>query len=198
MPCESCDAIRAKWNEQTAPACPYSLGPGCQCCQEDCPLKIWWEKHTHTVVMRLQKEWIEHIEKDHRANRSHVGNGTYNGPFAFTLTMSPKDGLSSGDMIASVKKLMSQKSCIVKKFAWNLEYGNEEAMEHPHIHGMYETESGGRIEAKHFKRVWPIWDEKTKAGAGFRGGYHRPVKAEEKYEDYIKKQGRIGESSDNF
>lgn len=132
-----------------------------------------------------------------KPNRQHCGNGTYQGAFAFTLTKSPKDSLSVSDLIAAVKKIVSQKSCIVKKYAWFLEYkGTDEAglPAHPHIHGMYETVTGGRIEAKHFKRAWPIWEEKIKLGAGFRGGYHRPVRSEEAYSDYIAKDGGVGES----
>lgn len=131
----------------------------------------------------------------------HEGNGTHKGAFAFTLTKSPKDSQTVGDMLGAVKKLMSQQSCRVKKYAWYLEYkGTDDAglPTHPHIHGMYETESGGRIEAKHFKRAWPLWDEKVRLGQGFRGGFHQPVKTEEGYTEYIKKDGGIGESSDNL
>jgi len=124
--------------------------------------------------------------------KSHKGNGTPSGPFAFTLTKSPSDPLTEDDMIAAVKKIMSQKSCPVTKYAWYLEH--KENQTHPHIHGIYETTSMGRIEAKHFKRAWPIWDEKTPMGAGFRGGYHRPVKHGESYEDYISKDGGLSAS----
>lgn len=89
---------------------------------------------------------------------------------------------------------MAQKSCPVKFHAWHVEYRDNSAMTGYHIHGMYETESGGRIEAKHWKRAWPIWDEKTKLGQGFRGGYHRPVELEEAYVKYIKKDDGFGES----
>jgi len=133
-----------------------------------------------------------------KPNRQHCGNGTYSGAFAFTLTKSPKDALTVADMISAVKKVMNQKSCPVKKYAWYLEYkGKDEAglPAHPHIHGMYETISGGRIEAKHFKRAWSPWEEKIKLGAGFRGGYHRPVKSDEAYTQYIAKDGGVGEST---
>ena len=92
---------------------------------------------------------------------------------------------------------MRQKSCPVIKYAWYYEdKGRDENGDaiHPHIHGMYETATGGRIERKHFKRAWSIWDENTPIGAGFRGGYHRPVKSDEKYNDYIKKDGGMGEA----
>lgn len=129
--------------------------------------------------------------------KQRVGNGTYQGAWAFTLTMSPKDGLSVGDMITAVRKLMRQKSCPVIRYAWHYEDKGRDVNGdpiHPHIHGMYETTTGGRIEAKHFKRAWSIWDEKKPMGAGFRGGYHRPVRSEERYDDYMSKDGGMGES----
>lgn len=135
----------------------------------------------------MRKLW-EHINTFHkRISKSHKGNGAYQGQFAFTITASPNDNLTKEDMLTAVKKLMAQKSCPVKYYAWYLEYGDMENQTHPHIHGMYETESQGRIEAKHFKRVWKIWDEKQRLGQGFRGGYHRPVRDKEAYSDYIKK-----------
>lgn len=127
-----------------------------------------------------------------------TGNGTYSGPFAFTLTKSDKDALTVGDMLVAVRKIVSQKSQPVVKYAWYYEdKGRDPNGEpiHPHIHGMYETATGGRIESKHFKRAWPIWDPSDPIGAGFRGGYHRPVKSEEKYADYIKKDGGMSESN---
>jgi len=124
------------------------------------------------------------------------GNGAPQGPFAFTLTKSPKDPLTVGDMLIAVRKLMSQKSCPVTQYAWYYEdKGRDENGDpiHPHIHGMYETQSGGRIQAKHFKRAWYVWDEKKPLGAGFQGGYHRPVKHEEAYANYIKEDGGMSE-----
>lgn len=124
------------------------------------------------------------------------GNGTYSGPFAFTLTMSPKDALTKSDLIRAARKIMGQKSCPAIRYAWHYEDkgvdpdGNPI---HPHVHGMYETASGGRIEAKHFKRAWKIWDESSRQGLGFRGGYHRPAFAEEGYLKYIAEDGKESE-----
>lgn len=115
------------------------------------------------------------------------GNGKYLGKWAFTLTCSPDDKLSMDEMVIACRKIMAQKSCPVKYFAWYVEYRDVEQLTGYHIHGIYETESGGRIEAKHFMRAWRIWDEKVALGKGFRGGYHRPVRSEEGYKDYIKK-----------
>lgn len=129
--------------------------------------------------------------------RVKVGNGAPSGAFAFTLTKSPKDAHTVGDMLTAVRKVLSQKSCPVAKYAWYYEEkGRDENGDpiHPHIHGMYETHSGGRIEAKHFMRAWPLWNEKKPLGAGFQGGYHRPVKHDEAYSNYIKKDGGMSES----
>jgi hypothetical protein len=128
----------------------------------------------------------------------HSGNGVYRGAFAFTLTKSPKDPLTVGDMLIAVRKVMKQKSCLVTKYAWYYEdKGRDENGDaiNPHIHGMYETSTGGRIERKHWKRAWDIWDESKPMGAGFRGGYHRPVKHDEAYDNYIKKDGGMSEQN---
>lgn len=136
---------------------------------------------------------VKHKEEVH----SRKGNGAPSGAFAFTLTKSPKDPLTVGDMLTAVRKVMHQKSCPVKQYAWYYEEkGRDENGDpiHPHIHGMYETESGGRIETKHWKRAWSIWDPAKPMGAGFKGGYHRPVKSDEKYAQYMRKDGGMSES----
>lgn len=138
------------------------------------------------------------IRKYWAKDKSHSGNGAPRGAFAFTLTKSSKDeSLTVGDMIGAVKKIMNQRSCPVKRYAWYLEYKgiDEHGLPiHPHVHGMYETHTGGRIEAKHFKRAWKVWKEEKSLGAGHVGGYHRPVRSEERYEAYIKKDGGLSES----
>lgn len=147
---------------------------------------------SHANRTRLWPQWERHLKTTHNPKTSHKGNGKPQGAFAFTLTASPKDGLDEFAMIKAARKVMNQKSCPVYKYAWFLEYGKENGL--PHIHGMYETNDGHRIEAKHFKRAWQIWDEKKQQGAGFRGGYHRPVRSEEHYTDYIKKDQGKSES----
>lgn len=146
------------------------------------------------------ESWNRHIRSGacvkYCKTRSHVGNGKYQGPWAFTLTKSPTDPYSVGDMLIAVRKIMSQKSCPVIKYVWYYEdkgkdqYGDPI---HPHIHGIYETATGGRIERKHWKRAWNIWDESKPMGSGFRGGYHRPIRSEEGYSDYIKKDAGMHE-----
>jgi len=134
---------------------------------------------------KADKHWK--IDHNYIPKKTHKGNGAPSGAFAFTLTKSPDDDLTEEDMIKAVTKVMNQKSCPTIRFVWYIEYGDVETRTHPHIHGMYETESGGRIEAKHWKRAWMIWDEKKLMGFGFRGGYHRPVRSEENYVDYVQK-----------
>lgn len=144
-------------------------------------------------LRRIQKDWWAHAQQYHkRISRSHVGNGRYTGPFAFTLTKSPKDDLTEKDMIEACRKVMTQTSKPVEKYAWYLEYKDEER--HPHIHGIYETHDGTRVPKRQFQRAWSIWDEDKAHGAGFRGGYHRPVRSNEGYKDYIMKDGGIHES----
>lgn len=139
--------------------------------------------------MQLQR-WIEHAKIHYKAGK---GNGKPQGAFAFTLTKSPTDELSVEDMVKAVRKLMSQKSMPVKRYAWA--YEDKGDGKHPHIHGMYETETGARIHSKFFKRAWKIWDENKPMGQGFRGGYHRPIKDEESYKDYIGKDGGLSENN---
>lgn len=148
-------------------------------------------------IKTFDKHYNDHLCSYHgyevRKPTSHEGNGKHIGAWAFTLTKSPSDSLTEEDMIKAVTKVMNQQSIPAKKFAWYLEYGDEEKRTHPHIHGMYETENGGMIETKHWKRAWNIWNPKQKLGQGFRGGYHRPVRTEEGYDDYIQKMNIKGE-----
>lgn len=136
-------------------------------------------------------------------DKTHVGNGRYQGAFAFTLTASPADNYTQADFVKAAQKICKQKSQPFVKWAWYLEYKGCDAdglPKHPHIHGMYETKDGKKLEDKHFRRAWPHWmekDPKTKKviilGDGFRGGYHRPVKDAESYSDYISKDCGIHE-----
>lgn len=180
-------------------------------CKDRCPDHCLWNDQWNVTFrglcmrnvpdMYLNKElrrWETHCVEVHgavfnRPSTTHKGNGAPQGAFAFTLTKSPADEYSEEDMIKAVRKVMNQKSQPTVKFAWYLEYGDDEQKTHPHIHGMYETEDKGRIETKHWKRAWPIWDPKQKLGKGFRGGYHRLVRDDEAYDDYIKKDGGVSE-----
>lgn len=121
-------------------------------------------------------------------DKSHSGNGTHQGLFAGTLTMSPNDGLNEEDMVQAIQKIFSQQTVPVKNWAWYREYTKNGV---PHIHFCYETETGGRIHKKVFQRYWKIWDEpRNQTGrAGFPGGYHSPAKSETAYLEYISKDG---------
>jgi len=177
--------------------------PKCGCAKAYC--YAWYTPHRYLEALDFVDDWHD---RNCPKPTSHKGNGRYQGAFAFTLTASPSDGYSVSSYITAAQKIMAQKSQPVIKYAWYLEtkgFDEHGVPLHPHIHGMYETADGRKIEDKHFRRAWPIWMEKdpeTKKvkllGAGFRGGYHRPIKSEEKYADYIKKDGGITESSDNF
>lgn len=119
---------------------------------------------------------------------SHKGNGTHQGLFVGTLTMSPTDGYNEEDMVGAMNKIFSQQTVPVKKWAWYREYTKNGT---PHIHFCYETETGGRIHKKVFQRYWKIWDEpRNQTGrGGFPGGYHSPAKSEIAYLEYMSKDG---------
>lgn len=185
--CPTCHEEPVLFDGDDCPGC-------CKVCKQidkDCVAVAMDDRKVDAGIRKL----LEHFNTFHRrVSKSHVGNGAPQGAFAFTLTAAPTDGLSSDDLIKAAQKLMNQKSCPVVRYVWYLEHGNEETKEHPHIHGMYETHTQGRIEQKHFKRAWPIWNEKQRLGLGFRGGYHRPVRHDENYSQYIAKQHGIGET----
>lgn len=121
----------------------------------------------------------------HGLKNEHKGNGKPKGIWAGTLTKSTSDeDVSEEDMINAMKKIFTQKTCPVKRYIWYLEYTAKNV---PHIHFIYECESGGRIHQKVFKRYWKIWDESVKVGKGHRGGYHKLCESELAYKEYISK-----------
>lgn len=145
----------------------------------------------HDFDKQWDKLWKQYQQrcpalKAKLTNTKHKGNGTHKGIFAGTLTVAPTDEITQADMLIAIKKIMRQQSCPVKRYVWYLEHTMAGL---PHIHFMYETHTGGRIERKHFKRIWKIWDEDTKCGAGHRGGYHRACHSETEYLAYVKKDG---------
>lgn len=173
---------------------------GCALCDnfyDAASYRKWEDSYSCETKYRMYCEFLKHKCTRYSKKNTHIGNGRPQGAFAFTITKSPTDPHTVEDMIKAARKITSQKSCPVKQYAWYYEdKGTAEGVPiHPHIHGMYETESGGRIEAKHFKRAWNLWDENKPMGAGFRGGYHRPVRSEEAYDEYIKKDGGLGENN---
>ena len=161
-----------------------------QCCAECEFNAISTETYAQYLAKQHKHVRFAHI---HGNKQTHEGNGKPKGAFAFTLTKSPNDDLTEEDMIAAVRKLMAYKSYEIKRYAWYLEH--IDGKDHPHIHGMYELSTQGQIENKFFKRAWPIWDPKIRFGQGFRGGYHRPVRDGEQYDEYIAKQDGIHDFS---
>jgi len=160
---------------------------------------IDWLMYLRTASLLDQTKYCDDFFKHIRSHDEKpvkVGNGLYQGAFAFTLNKSDKDPFTVGDMLIAVRKVMAQKSQPVKQYAWYYEDKGRDANGdaiNPHIHGMYETLDGKKIESKHFKRAWDIWNPKVPLGSGFRGGYHRPVKHDEAYSQYIKKDGGMSE-----
>lgn len=115
-------------------------------------------------------------------------NGKPKGLFAGTLTKSTHDDVTEEQMITAIQKIMSQQTTAVKRYIWYLEYTQNGQ---PHIHFVYECNSGGRIHQKVFKRYWKMWDESTRCGAGHRGGYHKLVDSEIAYVEYIAKDASV-------
>jgi len=139
------------------------------------------------VYIKCERHGTENIKKKH-----HEGNGKPIGVFAGTLTMGVTTPETEDTMVKAITKIMNQQTCPVKTYKWFVEY-TERGL--PHIHFMYETYAGGRIHAKVFMRYWKLWDEGKRHGKGFQGGYHKEVKSEIAYDEYIGKDGgRFGES----
>lgn len=110
--------------------------------------------------------------------------------YAFTITTNaPLNGYPKAEeeMKTAVIKLFAQKSQEILEGAAYLEYTSKGA---PHIHGWYQIQGGGRIYAKNFKRVWGLWDETKKHGAGFQGGYHAKLK-DDRYVGYASAEDRL-------
>lgn len=116
--------------------------------------------------------------------RSHKGNGAPRGVWAGTFTMAPTDPVNEDDMVIAIRKLFAQQTCPVEKYAWYLEYTENEL---PHIHFCYKRSDGTRIHSKVFKRIWKTWDESVAVGRGHRGGYHHICADTDAYMKYISK-----------
>jgi len=147
------------------------------------------EEFFEEVIMRTECNLARGIpHKLHVPKTTHTGNGVHSGLWAGTLTMAPTDPYNEEDMIGAIKKIFAQQTVPVKKWAWYREYTKNGT---PHIHFVYETETGGRIHKKVFQRYWKLWDEpRNQTGrGGFPGGYHSPAKSETAYVEYISKDG---------
>lgn len=141
-------------------------------------------KHFHESLKRHQKNCPLQREKNSLKYNPTKSNHKHMGTWAGTLTMSPTDSTNEEEMVMAIKKIMRQKTCPVKKYAWYLEHTQNGL---PHIHFIYETATGGRIHKRVFQRIWKIWDESQAVGAGHRGGYHRECHSDEEYMKYISK-----------
>lgn len=95
--------------------------------------------------------------------------------FAFTLTTNGDDKIKEQRALCcAVHKLFLQKTVPIEAGEAYLEYTEEGR---PHVHGWYQTESGGRVFAKMFARCWPLWKEK-RGQTRFGGGYHEELKSD--------------------
>lgn len=147
-----------------------------------------FERDWTNAMKRWQRTcpaWITRLSKN-KGGRPH-----HKGLHAGTLTQPPGAETTEEDMVVAMKKIFSQRTCPVKRYAWYVEYTQNGT---PHIHFIYEAESGGRIHAKVFKRYWKLWDESKRQGAGFQGGFHKEVISEIAYTEYISKDSGRSEN----
>lgn len=120
-----------------------------------------------------------HVRKEHGPKKVNK--------YAFTFTTNADTGLEEQKtMCEAAYRLFAQKTTPVKQGEVYLEYTEQKR---PHLHGWYETESGGRIFAKTFHRCWPRWGEKARQ-TKFAGGFHERMKTE-RYKDYSSAEGRL-------
>lgn len=112
--------------------------------------------------------------------------------WAFTLTMppdyEPKKPIEEAARLIMTHGLTSKPYERPVKWAFVKEHTEKGT---PHIHGVYKTSSGRRLEQKYFQRYWPLWDEKVKLGHGHKGGYHLKARHEECYAAYMEKEGEV-------
>lgn len=112
--------------------------------------------------------------------------------YAFTLTMpldyTPKKPIQEVARLILTNGLTSKPYERAIKWAYVLEHTERGT---PHIHGVYKTSSGRRIEQKYFKRYWDLWDEKIKMGQGHKGGYHQKARDNDCYAAYMEKEGEV-------
>lgn len=145
---------------------PPGPGNGCPRCKE-----LWAKADT--------KLFAEHIDEHAAATKPKKR-------FAFTLTTNGNDrAKDQRELCYAVHKLFLQKTCPIEEGGAWLEYTEQGR---PHIHGWYQTETGGRVYAKVFARAWPLWKEK-RGQTKFGGGFHEEMKSE-RYLNYASAEGR--------
>lgn len=136
--------------------------------------ELWYEMLTNHF-----KPWYEtHRAAQHEAKQRRV--------WAFSLTT--PDITAASDLWDASIRLFEQRSVPISQGESFLEYGSSGL---PHVHGWYETEHGGRVFTKVFKRVWPLWGEDRRHHTKFRGGYHELVKNPAAYNLYASAEQRL-------
>jgi len=148
-------------------------------------------------------EWVEHKDCPHCTLTQRMLTWASDGKadlrkadpdteYAFTLTMppdyTPKKPIEEVARLILSHGLTSKPYEKPNKWAYVLEHTDKGT---PHIHGVYKTPSGRRIEQKYFKRYWDLWDEKVKLGAGHKGGYHCKARHNQSYQAYMEKEGEV-------
>lgn len=126
----------------------------------------------------LTKIHLAHFKREH----SRVAK-TY--AFTFTTNLDTKLEVQK-EMCEAAFRLFNQKTVPVSEGEVYLEYTEEGR---PHLHGWYQTESGGRIFAKIFKRCWAPWGEKGRL-TKFPGGFHEEMR-NNRYIGYAQSEGRL-------
>lgn len=135
--------------------------------------------HMEKEVIPRSKAWVEHcrIAHQHKPKKRYA--------FTFTTNQDTKLEIQK-EMCESAYKLFTQKTIPIAKGEVYLEYTEAHR---PHLHGWYETEDGGRVFAKIFRRVWSPWGEKDRMKR-FPGGYHEEMKGD-RYIGYASSEGRL-------
>lgn len=162
--CTWCDEWR-KWNEEDTERCQRS--------------GLAWTVHVSEVVLPKCQEMLAHCRRYHPEPKPAK-------QYAFTFTTNMTKEEIQDEMCDSAYKLFSQNTVPVRVGEAYLEYTEEGR---PHIHGWYETQDGGRIFAKVFRRCWKYWGEKDKR-TKFAGGYHEEMKSN-RYKGYASSEGRL-------
>lgn len=180
-----CAISAMKIHEHSHVVCPAKNIWPCGCVVEDhyAPIK---EDRASNYGVTFKSRCSTHAQKvdSRKADASTA--------YAFTLTMPPD--YEPKKPIDEVARLILENGITSKPYDRAAQWAY--VVEHtesgtPHIHGMYKTPSGRRIEQKYFKRYWPLWDEKIKLGHGFKGGYHQKARDEQCYDAYIQKEGCV-------
>jgi len=155
-----------------------------------------WVEHHGCDYCKCMKLYIVDKHALHPDNNKHPRSAESGTEYAFTLTM-PPDHQPAIPLPEVAKKILeygltNKPYEKATKWAYVLEHTEKGT---PHIHGVYQTESGRRLSSKYFKRYWPLWDEKVILGHGHKGGYHQKARHTESYAAYLEKEGAVIKSN---